>query len=326
MPNIQPLNFLSCDWGTTAFRLRLVQSPTTVLAEIHNGMGIAVMQKAFEESELPPMPIVRLTFFQQHLFEQIEALNHPLSNGNQKLPLIISGMASATIGMLELPYKPLPFRLDGSDLLIKTFEPTADFPFLTTLISGIRSENDVMRGEEIQLVGAAQMAATTDDCLYILPGTHSKHVCVKQGQVVDFKTFMTGEIFKIVKMHSILNNSLESYTDTFFTDFETYFSQGVAAAQRGNLLNTLFSVRTNQLFEKNTKLENTYYLSGLLIGAELVACPTDLSIILVANQTLAPFYTSALKHLNCTQLEIVDADTALLHGHNLVAKRQMDFY
>ena len=37
-----------------------------------------------------------------------------------------------------------------------------------------------------------------------MPGTHSKWVEVADGKIVDFSTYMTGEIFAALKGHTIL--------------------------------------------------------------------------------------------------------------------------
>jgi 2-dehydro-3-deoxygalactonokinase len=310
--------FLSCDWGTTSFRLRLVQSPTTVLATVRSDMGIAAINKLWLQSQLPPTE--RLKFYQKFLLEQIAALKHPLSNNASNLPLVISGMASSTIGMLELPYKVLPVATNGSNLLVHKIPQNIDFPLLTFLASGICSENEVMRGEEVQLIGAIK-EQENDRHLYILPGTHSKHIWVENEQIVDFQTFMTGEIFQLLKTQSILANSIEDISEPLSGKVATAFSKGVANAANSNLLNVLFSVRTNQLFDKNSKVENSYYLSGLLIGTELTHLNHALHspITLVVDSILEPFYTSALCHLGREKyLVVVNIDEAIINGHQCI--------
>ena len=43
--------------------------------------------------------------------------------------------------------------------------------------------------------------------LAALPGTHSKWACVEAGRIVDFVTFMTGELWHVLLAHSILGAS-----------------------------------------------------------------------------------------------------------------------
>jgi 2-dehydro-3-deoxygalactonokinase len=77
--------------------------------------------------------------------------------------------------MIELPYAMLPFSMDGSGLVVHTLSAVTDFEHPVFIISGARDENDVMRGEETQLIGASQ-AVSQQEQLFIFPGTHSKHV------------------------------------------------------------------------------------------------------------------------------------------------------
>src|SRR5262245_12577368 len=100
-------------------------------------------------------------------------------------------MASSSIGMIEVPYKETQFKADGSDLKVKKIDRSKDFEHDTFIISGARTNNDVMRGEETQLAGCKDTGDKKS--LYIFPGTHSKHILVKKGIAVSFKTFMTGE-------------------------------------------------------------------------------------------------------------------------------------
>jgi 2-dehydro-3-deoxygalactonokinase len=240
--------FLSCDWGTSSFRIRLVSIPDlNVLAEKKSGEGIASTFNLWKESN--SVEENKLAFYLFVLNEKIKSLEQQLQTRLENIPVIISGMASSTIGMIDLPYKPLPVHADGSDLVTKKLDKTDNFPHDILIISGIRTENDVIRGEETQLAGCLLM----DDGLFIFPGTHSKHILVKDGIAIDFKTYMTGELFELLATKSILSSSLVkgSVTDQSLQAFD----EGVNDAGL-NLLHASFLVRTNQLFNKYTKKEN----------------------------------------------------------------------
>ncbi len=84
--------------------------------------------------------------------------------------------------------------------------------------------------------------------LYIFPGTHSKHIIVKDGAVVAFTTYMTGEFFALLSKQSILHTSVEKHTDSAPS---ASFMNGVEDATKGNLLHLAFMVRTNDPVLKN---------------------------------------------------------------------------
>ena len=212
------------------------------------------------------------------------------------------------MGMLELPYHPLPFSATGEDLQPALLPATPDCPHAIILIPGIRSEHDVMRGEETQLIGCDVHKDTTR--LFICPGTHSKHIAVIRGEAVGFQTFMTGEFFALLSRHSILAASVENPGNSR----EPAFLAGVDAAQKSGLLNTAFSVRTNQLLAKWPKTDNYQYLSGLLIGEELKAL-TARPLTVVAAEPLLGSYLAALGHLGFKDVTPVDAGQALVQGH-----------
>ena len=289
--------FLSCDWGTTAFRLRLVQRDTlNIIAEESSKEGNAATAEAWQQAGQPPEQRVAfyLTIVRQHIAKLETAAGTPLAG----VPVVVSGMASSTIGMVELPYKPLPFAVDGSDLLTETIAPTADFPHLVLLISGVKSDDDVMRGEEVQLVGCG-FENTAEEQLFLHPGTHAKHVTVQNGQATALKTYMTGEFFSLLSAKSILAASVQEGGELTEGCNQQWFAQGVLDGQQVNLLHNAFLVRTNELFQKNSKPENYFYLSGLLIGSECHELLGHLParIVLAGEAALVDLYGAALRVL-----------------------------
>src|SRR4051812_2508684 len=103
-------DFLSCDWGTTSFRLRWL-AEGEIKQEYADQAGCkAVFDSAGED---------RARLFEAHLRRAIATLDPPRG---KKLPLVISGMASSSIGWRELPYAQLPVQLDGTDLRVQRIE------------------------------------------------------------------------------------------------------------------------------------------------------------------------------------------------------------
>ena len=207
--------------------------------------------------------------------------------------------------MAEVPYATLPFPVDGSQASLKRMDEQPDFPHEILLISGVRSEHDVMRGEETQLIGLLALlkaeANPPRDAILIFPGTHSKHIYVQDEQLIDFRTFMTGEVFNLMANDSILKDSVDISATSRFTKNELEaFKSGVNEVESDALLTSLFRVRTNQLFNKLSKRQNALYLSGLLIGSELKTLTTtkDWSLILCSGTNLYELYKLAMQELN----------------------------
>ncbi|WP_375416705.1 2-dehydro-3-deoxygalactonokinase [uncultured Hymenobacter sp.] len=316
--------FLSCDWGTSAFRLRLVEREgLKILAEESSKQGNAATAERWRQAGQPPEQ--RAAFYQTVIQEHLAKLEATVKTSLAGLPVVVSGMASSTIGMVELPYKPLPFAADGADLEVKKFEPTPDFDHETLLISGVKSEDDVMRGEEVQLVGCG-FENTAEEQLFLHPGTHAKHVQVIGGQAVALKTYMTGELFGLLSNKSILAASVEEGGRLDGGANRHWFEEGVQASRRENLLHNAFLVRTNDLFGRATKAENYFYLSGLLIGSELQELLLRLParIVLAGEPVLLAHYEAALRGLGISDkcpVETKTAEEVTLNGQLAVLRR-----
>ncbi len=322
----QLTRFLSCDWGTTAFRLWLVElAGFKIIAEVSSKQGNSTVYEEWCKSSLPEEQ--RISFYLSVIRENIRNLEAQGTGTLDGVPVVISGMASSTIGMMEVPYKALPFALDGTDLSTKMIPASDAFPYPAMLISGAKTEDDVMRGEETQIVGCA-IPNRPEEQLVIHPGTHSKHALVKNGRVVSFQTFLTGELFSLLGTKSILTSSVEEDNDFDTPDNRVHFDQGVKEGAANNLLHQLFLVRTADLFRKRSKTANYHYLSGLLIGYELTAFPQDYNgtIILAGSAVLVKKYKAAMELTGIIakpkELILKDADEITIAGQYAVYSRQ----
>ena len=234
---------------------------------------------------------------------------------SQNLPCFISGMASSTIGIYSLPYADLPFQCDGEGLYMEKIKQSV-LPNPIYLISGVRSQDDVMRGEETQLVGLHQ-ESDHRDIIYLLPGTHSKHIYVENNRVMGFHTFLTGELFDIICQNSLLRESVRK--SPYNSTVNEAFISGIKQSSNNRFLNDLFRIRTSDLFKERSKEENYYFLSGLLIGQELKHLknhPAD-RIILGASGDLAALYQLAAEVFQVST-EVVHEealDHAVVRGH-----------
>ncbi|MBA2561571.1 MAG: 2-dehydro-3-deoxygalactonokinase, partial [Chitinophagaceae bacterium] len=155
---------------------------------------------------------------------------------------------------------------------------------------------------------------------YIFPGTHSKHVEVKNDKAVTFETYMTGEFFELLSEKSILSVSVEQGEGLQQPDNKLSFQKGVKDSINSNLLHNCFLVRTNDLLSKFTNQQNYYYLSGLLIGTELKDPMHNrfANFIIVADAPLSLYYITALDTLNLSYKNILiktfSAHEAIIRG------------
>lgn len=282
--------FLGCDWGTSSFRLKLLEWDSgKTLAEISNSEGIKKLNKQWSEYQ---GPLSRIDFYQLFLKDQISELSKQTKKNLTSLPLVLSGMASSSIGMKELSYTEIPISLSKLKLNVDHMKGTHEFPHDIYLISGICSSEDVMRGEETQLLGLTSKLDIKNGC-FLLAGTHSKHIFVKENSITAFKTYMTGELFDLISSKSILSNSVEKRE---VQNPGKSFKNGIKLSQEENLLHSLFTIRANDLLNSSESTDSYDLLSGLLIGTELKElCITQPENIVVwGDSQLTLYYETAL--------------------------------
>ena len=294
------MNFVSCDWGTSNFRLRLVDQGA-VKGEVRTDEGTA---------KLAAQPGDRAEAFRSTLAKGLEQLKAP-----DAAPVVISGMASSSIGWKELPYAKLPFSLDGRDAVWEKIDGRA------YLISGLRSATDVLRGEETETLG---LVATLGrdmafESVFVLPGTHSKHLDVNPGGIAVFRTYMTGELFDVLSRQSVLRHS----TDPAAPFDRAAFLEGVEESTRRPLSSTLFRVRTRQVLDKTSVPSNTSFLSGLLIGTELSSLRgSDVPVVVAAGERLRTSYGAAGEALGFgDRLRCIDSEMLCVRGQQVLLQR-----
>lgn len=311
--------FLSCDWGTSSFRLKLVEADSArVIAEVSGDTGI---KKLYSRWQTHSKARSRAEYYRTFLGKQLGQLQKKVQQDISALPVLISGMASSSIGMKELPYRKIPVSLDHPDLRVEKMKATGSFPHTLYLISGVRSSEDVMRGEETQIIGLSA-ATEMKNGMCLLLGTHSKHITIKNNTLVSFRTYMTGELFDLLSTRSILADSVAE-KNTLGPG--PAFEKGVSDALQENLLHTLFKTRTRDLLDHTTASDNYDYLSGLLIGTELkeVSKNNPGQILLWGNKRIAGYYKAALNisNIHFMQPEPGTGKDITALGHRIILTR-----
>ncbi|ULU23669.1 2-dehydro-3-deoxygalactonokinase [Dyella terrae] len=240
------MRLIGLDWGTSSLRAFLFDAHGEVSERRHRTWGVR---------QLPHGGFAG-------------ALADVLAGWPTGLPLLSAGMVGSRQGWLEVPYINAPADLGALAAGIRSVD-AGDGRSLH-IVPGVRDVTgpDVMRGEETQVFGALPSDATGERTL-VLPGTHSKWVTTHDGRITHITTLMTGELFALLRHHSILSAVV---SDGENSDIDTEaFDAGVRAArdsgEAGALLR-LFSARTLVLDGQLSPTSVPSYLSGLMIGEE----------------------------------------------------------
>ncbi|MCS3808692.1 2-dehydro-3-deoxygalactonokinase [Xanthomonas sp. 4461] len=265
---------IAVDWGTSSLRAYLLDATGAVLEQRRGSDGILACQGRFGE------------------------VLSALIDGWEG-PVVLSGMIGSRNGWVEQAYLPCPAdtaALAGAMRRYDDLLPGRTLWFVPGVSTGAQhGVPDVMRGEETQLVGL--IAALGDgDHIACLPGTHSKWATIADGQLTDFATVMTGELYAVLRQHSILGKLM---SDDHADLDEAAFLSGVdRSADPGGLSHHLFGTRTLGLFDRLSAQALPSYLSGLLIGHELGEHRgSHATVHLVGSPALAQRYALALTHL-----------------------------
>jgi 2-dehydro-3-deoxygalactonokinase len=291
-----------CDWGSS--RLRAFLDVDGTIVDRREGPGIVAL-------DAPPIVALRRT---------VDAWR--ISAGFDRI--ILCGMVGSRNGLVEVPYVAAPI---GSNAWAEHSVSHREDEFELTIAPGVRGHGssgapDVMRGEETQIFGAfhCHSSLAQGNHVVLLPGTHSKWVDVRDGKILSFQTFITGELFALLRDRSSLMRTGESNGES-----DSGFAEGLQRAGRAGLAQSLFETRSAQLLLARTQDWARGFLSGVLIGDEVATILRTRTIrgavTLIGDPKLSALYRRALAVRSVETTEL-DGDLCVIAGLRLVAVRR----
>jgi len=286
--------YIAVDWGTTNRRAYRLDIDGHCAEEFEDGKGVlSVPAEGF------PAAVAEI---RQRLCDY---------------PMLLAGMIGSNRGWREAPYVPAPAGFDDlAGALVWVGEREAIVPGVSYLENG---RADVMRGEEVQLLGAIGNGSMGGDGMACHPGTHNKWVTLRGGKIDSFRTVMTGELFSLLKEHSILSDLLQGEVDVN----DVFREAARHAIDNESLPADLFSVRARVLLGVGRKEDAASYASGLLIGADVrvgLSYPTGAQISVIGRPDLTRLYAVAVREASRDAKEL-DGEVCFLAGIHEIAKR-----
>jgi 2-dehydro-3-deoxygalactonokinase len=247
---------LGIDWGTSNRRAYLVDAAGALIARRADGQGMLAAGPGFGAS--------------------LAALLADMDI-DPGVPVAASGMIGSAQGWQETPYLDAAIPLEDLPRhLVSVPLPGAAAGRSCLLVPGYRFHDadgrvDVMRGEEMQLLGAVAMGRRSG--WFVLPGTHSKWVRLDDGAIRHVSTFMTGELFATLgKLGTLAPLMQAENKEGEGAQDDAAFAAGVDEARRRTpLTKALFGVRARVVTGAMPAAHARPFVSGLLIGAELAA-------------------------------------------------------
>ncbi|WP_308916503.1 2-dehydro-3-deoxygalactonokinase [Jannaschia sp. LMIT008] len=223
--------------------------------------------------------------------------------------ILACGMVGARQGWHEAPYRTVPATPAGGAVTVPGTDPRLRVRILPGL-SQTDPHPDVMRGEETQISGILTRLDGFDGCA-CLPGTHTKWVHLSAGEVVSFRTVMTGELFAALTRHSVLRHSIapDGWDDDAFAE-----AVDATLSRPETLTAKLFQLRAADLLHAQPAAVARATLSGLLIGAELAATKPwwlGREVVITGSATTTPAYDKALTSQGISTHILSAADATL---------------
>ncbi len=276
-------SFVAVDWGTTNRRIYLIENDLVVSTE-RDDRGISAIAGDAFDAEIDGL-----------------AARFPGQS------ILLAGMVGSNRGWVDAGYVATPARI--ADLAANVVRPRpgiAVVPGVSTLAGG---RADVMRGEEVQLLGAVEAGMVPPDALLCQPGTHCKWAWLEAAALTRFVSSMTGELFRLLKDGALIGRDMAGTVDA-----DAAFAAGVAESARGDLLASLFGARPAVLLGVRSAAETASFVSGLIIGTDVHArVARGDTVYLLADASLGALYASAIE-IAGGRAELIDSHAAFVAG------------
>lgn len=277
---------IAIDWGTTNRRIHVLKGDGTVVRTSCDDRGVL----------------------------KIAAVDYPLEiaalrQRHGQLPVIAAGMVGSSRGWIDVPYCEAPAGL--ADLAAGAHRCSDEVLLLPGLCLRNYENSDVMRGEEIQVLGALSKQLAEGRALFCQPGTHNKWIETSSNRIVDFATAMTGEVFSLLKAYSVLSEFLKAEA----VDGAAFREGLVRGAGARDLLTALFQARAAGLLGLRGTEDSASYVSGLLIGADVGSREdlADREVLLLSSGALGDLYAAAIGWAGGV-VRTIDSDAAFAAG------------
>jgi 2-dehydro-3-deoxygalactonokinase len=294
------MSFVAIDWGSTRFRAYRVEPSGVMSIASERGIG-----------STPPELLTGA------LVEALEPWRAWIER--ERVPVRMAGMIGSNRGLRDVGYQRLPIDLDGLAAVDARVEVATPLATSVSIRQGLALADgdafDVMRGEEVQLLGAHGLRPAG---LYVFPGTHSKWVPVEhasgRAQVRTFSTMMTGELYAWLVEGSLVCKGAPEVRPWS----DEAFARGVArAGSGGDVIEETFRTRARWLLGDLEPAAAPSFLSGLLIGHEIATMTRKhgaaASIVIVAAEQLGGLYGAAARQLGVAA-ELLADEAAFIEG------------
>jgi len=230
--------------------------------------------------------------------------------------IFASGMVTSPFGIKEVPHLKVPVTIQELRANVYNYHENLFFKRKIGLIPGVKSTPDSqtittdnvlevnsMRGEEVEIFG---LLGTLDDKVkslssaILIPGSHTQIAYIKDQEIVDLISTMSGELFYAISNHTIISSSIEK--DILQCD-KNMVQKAFEMLKQYGFNKTVYLINTMKIFDVADTQAKTSFLEGAIFGGDIIClekylqkkwCDID-CVIIYANKTIAEIYKTLLE-------------------------------
>ena len=287
-------NLVTIDTGTTNTRVVLWKDGEKI-SKVSRSVGVKITSITGSKEKL-----------QQAIKSAIdELLSNADINDYSTVKFIASGMITSNLGLVEVPHQEAPVGIEDLSENMQSVvipevcdQPIWFVPGIKNKLQQITSQNitnmDVMRGEEVEAIGALSHLNTNHDVVLVLPGSHTKFIKIDEsGHIAGSITSMAGELISLLTKDSILSDSLNNeFSDELDEDS---LVSGAKACESDGLGRSAFAVRLLDLYTGYTRNQLANYLLGVVLQNDIQAIKSTQAFQVNKNDTFVIIGKPALR-------------------------------
>lgn len=267
--------YITIDGGTTNTRIALLKNREIIdIIKLNVGVRACIENPILLQSEI------------KCAIEKI-LINNNLKEENV-IRILASGMLTSEFGLCNLEHIKTPVGIHElhNSMYETVLKEISNIPFV--FIRGVKNaaasyeDSDIMRGEETELIGI--MKREYGQCIYVLPGSHSKIIQVDEfGKIIDFSTMLTGEMIFSLSQHTILKDAV----DLNITEINHEFLlKGYDYCKSNGINKALFKVRIlKNIFKRSTEEIYSFFMGSVLCGDIEEIIKTDAKNVVIGGKS-----------------------------------------
>ncbi len=286
--------YITIDGGTTSTRVNLVKDKI-----ICDTIKLDIGARASMENRQKYIMAIKRAIDEITLKNEVEYIER----------ILASGMITCEFGLCNLPHINVPAGIDElHNAMYETIiNEVSEIPFV--FMRGVKIDSDdigvfdMMRGEETELMGI--MDDKYGECIYILPGSHSKIIKTDaQGRIVSFSTMLTGEMIFSLSQCTILKDAVDLSAEIN----SEYLLKGYDYAESLGINKALFKVRVLKNKFKCSKEEVYSFFLGIVLCNEILSIMKDDAMTIVLGGKSQIKKAMSLVLVNKTEKNIIELD------------------